>query len=64
MPDGKKAGVRCVQLTEGNACLIHGSAEYPDVCRGFKPCPETCGASFADALAYLSRLEAATRPDG
>ncbi len=61
-PGGKRAGARCLHLTEENACRIHGSAQYPAVCRNFKPGPETCGASFEDAMAALSRLEAATRP--
>ena len=63
MPGGKRAGERCVHLSDGNACRIHGSAEYPEVCRDFSPGPETCGASFAEAMAYLTQLEAATRPE-
>ncbi|HEX2642113.1 MAG TPA: YkgJ family cysteine cluster protein, partial [Thermoanaerobaculia bacterium] len=29
MPDGKPAGVRCVQLTADNLCLIFGLPERP-----------------------------------
>lgn len=62
MPDGKPAGVRCVQLTEDEACRLFGRPERPAVCRALRPSPSMCGASRAEALAGLTALEDATRP--
>jgi uncharacterized protein len=62
MPDGKPAGVRCVQLTDDNLCGLFGSAERPTVCVRLRPNPEMCGGSAEEALAYLERLERETRP--
>jgi Fe-S-cluster containining protein len=62
MPEGKPAGVRCVNLTEANACRIHGTADYPEFCRGLRPSQEMCGEKNEEAFAYLARLEALTRP--
>jgi uncharacterized protein len=62
MPDGKPAGVRCVQLTEENRCALFGKPERPEVCRRLQPCVEMCGHSRRDALTYLAWLERATVP--
>jgi Fe-S-cluster containining protein len=62
MPDGKPAGVRCVQLTDDGRCRIFGRPERPAVCGSLQPSPEMCGCSAAEALAWLTRLEAATKP--
>jgi hypothetical protein len=62
MPNGKPAGVRCVQLTAGNLCALFGRPERPAVCSGLHPLPEMCGASAAEALAYLDGLERLTMP--
>jgi hypothetical protein len=32
MPQGKPAGVRCIQLDEANRCRIFGRPERPAVC--------------------------------
>lgn len=63
MPEGKPAGVRCVQLSEDNRCLIFGSPERPEVCRRLKPEPEMCGENREQAIVYLETLERQTRPD-
>jgi uncharacterized protein len=63
MPEGKKAGVRCVNLLHDNTCKIHDLPEYPSVCRNLKPSPEMCGENEGHAFAYLSRLEELTKPD-
>ena len=60
MPNGKPAGVRCVQLDELNRCRIFGQPERPAVCAGLKPEPEMCGRDAADAMAFLAALERAT----
>jgi Fe-S-cluster containining protein len=62
MPDGKPAGVRCVQLDEANRCRIFGRPERPAVCGGLQPSPEMCGDTRVHALSYLARLDAATSP--
>jgi Fe-S-cluster containining protein len=62
MPQGKPAGVRCVQLDAANRCLIFGQPERPVVCGGLMPSAEMCGASAAAAMVWLTQLEAATRP--
>ncbi len=62
MPQGKPAGVRCIQLLEDNRCAIFGRPERPAVCGGLQPSPEMCGASQGEALAWLTRLEQATHP--
>lgn len=62
MPQGKPAGVRCVQLTEDNRCKLFGQPERPRVCSLLRPSEEMCGRSRQDALIYLTRLERATNP--
>ena len=62
MPDGKPAGVRCVQLTDDLRCLLFGKPERPEVCVRLRPGPEMCGDSREHALEFLSRLERATAP--
>lgn len=60
MPNGKPAGVRCVQLNEDNLCKLFGKAERPKVCHQFKPCIELCGNSNQQALANIIELESLT----
>ncbi len=62
MPQGKPAGVPCVQLTDDLRCAIFGQPERPACCAGLAPSAEMCGTSRADALAWLTRLETATAP--
>jgi hypothetical protein len=60
MPQGKPAGVRCVQLTEDNQCKLFGLPERPDVCVHLRPEPEMCGDSTEHALTYLTLMEEST----
>ena len=60
MPNGKPAGVRCIQLDEANRCRVFGQPERPAVCGGLQPEAEMCGQTREDALHYLTRLEALT----
>ncbi|PLZ01233.1 zinc/iron-chelating domain-containing protein [Burkholderia sp. WAC0059] len=62
MPNGKPAGERCVQLDGQMRCRIFGSPSRPACCSGLQPERDMCGDSRDDALAWLTRLEAATRP--
>ncbi|MCA0456240.1 MAG: YkgJ family cysteine cluster protein [Chloroflexi bacterium] len=63
MPNGKPAGVRCVQLTDDNLCKVFGMPERPAVCNRLRPSAEMCGTSTEEALIYLNELEILTRPD-
>jgi hypothetical protein len=62
MPEGKPAGVRCIQLTAGNLCQLFGDPRRPRVCAGLRPSPEMCGDSNEAAFVYLTALEERTRP--
>jgi hypothetical protein len=61
MPNGKPAGVRCVQLTDDNCCKLFGKPERPAVCVRLRPSEEMCGTSAEAALIYLTDLEERTR---
>lgn len=62
LPGGKPAGVTCPALDCRGLCTLYGDARRPAVCSSLKADPEMCGASREEALAYLERLEALTRP--
>ena len=62
MPNGKPAGVRCVQLDEHNLCLLFGDPRRPQVCEHFKAVEDVCGVSRLQALQRLTKLEAETSP--
>ena len=62
MPDGKPAGVRCVQLGADDRCLIFGKPERPALCGGLQPSAEMCGATREPARLWLGELERATAP--
>ncbi|MGQ7243831.1 YkgJ family cysteine cluster protein [Salinicola sp. V024] len=61
MAQGKPAGVRCVQLDDGNLCRLFGDPRRPEVCRRFDYDPELCLDSREQALAVLTEWEHATR---
>lgn len=63
MPDGKPAGMRCVQLDDNQACKLFGDPRRPAVCGQLQPHVEMCGHDRASALLWLTRLEDATRPE-
>lgn len=60
MPQGKPAGVRCVQLDERNLCRLFGSPQRPAVCSGFAAEPSVCGESAEQALQLIRWLEQST----
>jgi uncharacterized protein len=62
MPNGKPAGVRCVQLDEQNRCMIFGKPERPAFCGSLQPSEEMCGETREQAMIWLSNLEQATKP--
>lgn len=63
MPNGKPAGVRCIQLTDDNLCKLFGNPDRPAVCSSLSPSAEMCGQSNTEAMAYLVRLEDITSPN-
>lgn len=65
MPQGKPAGVPCVQLDEHLRCRIFGQPERPAVCGQLMPSLEMCGHGNdggRHARHYLMELERLTRP--
>lgn len=62
MPQGKPAGVPCVQLDEHLRCRLFGRPERPAFCASLRPSPDMCGSGRDEALAILIRLEAETDP--
>jgi uncharacterized protein len=67
MPNGKPAGVRCIQLDHENRCMIFGKPERPTFCGSLQPSLEMCGDESLEnpreqAIDWLSQLEAATKP--
>lgn len=62
MPDGKPAGVRCIQLGADNRCAIFGKPERPAFCGGLQPSEDMCGDSREHAIRWLGDLERATAP--
>jgi uncharacterized protein len=62
MPDGKPAGVRCVQLDEEDRCKIFGQPERPAVCASLAPHEDMCGSSREQAMRWLGLLERSTAP--
>ncbi len=62
MPDGKPAGVPCIQLDPDLRCRLFGRPERPAFCGGLQPSPDMCGDSRAHAMRWLTDLEVATRP--
>jgi hypothetical protein len=66
MPDGKPAGIRCVQLTAGNQCALFGDPRRPAVCASLRATVEMCGdnpdvnATRTFATLILAELEQQT----
>ncbi|GLQ50772.1 hypothetical protein GCM10010872_22210 [Dyella flava] len=61
MPNGKPAGMRCIQLTDDNRCAIFGDPRRPAVCASLRPEPAMCGSDREHAMRWLTQLEATTR---
>jgi uncharacterized protein len=57
MPNGKPAGVPCVQLTKDYKCKIFGQASRPQVCINFRPEEIVCGNNREEAFKILIDLE-------
>ena len=62
MPDGKPAGVPCVQLDEELRCKVFGKPVRPSFCGGLQPSAAMCGTSREEAMRWLSQVERETQP--
>ena len=62
MPDGKPAGVRCVQLLDDFRCAIFDQPERPSFCTSLQPSEEMCGETREYAMIWLGKLEQLTTP--
>ena len=62
MPNGKPAGIPCVQLLPDYRCALFGKPERPPFCSSLRPTENMCGTKREEALAYLAELELSTRP--
>lgn len=62
MPDGKPAGVPCVQLDEALRCKLFGKPQRPAFCASLRPEPAMCGTSRDEAMTLIQELEQASRP--
>ncbi|MBY6030380.1 YkgJ family cysteine cluster protein [Halomonas sp. DP8Y7-1] len=60
MPEGKPAGVRCVQLDSDHLCKLFGSPERPAVCARFDFDADLCGTHRDEALERITALEQMT----
>ena len=63
MPEGKKAGERCVHLSDSDRCGLFGDPRRPSWCIQFKAEPEFCGQSKEEAFQLLTWLNTASAPD-
>jgi Fe-S-cluster containining protein len=63
MPEGKPAGVPCVQLDADLRCRLFGDPRRPVVCASLAPSAGMCRDSAWAALRWLVRLERSTRPE-
>ncbi len=62
MPEGKPAGVPCVQLDEQLRCKIFGRPGRPAVCGSLVPSETMCGDSRTQAMRWLGWMEEQTAP--
>ncbi len=60
MPNGKPAGVRCIQLDDDLRCRLFGQPSRPAVCGSLQPSVDMCGQTREQAIMFLQRLEQLT----
>lgn len=68
MPNGKPAGVPCIQLLDDFKCAIFGKPERPAFCGSLQPSLEMCGSEHLEnqreyAMIWLAKLEIQTKPN-
>lgn len=57
MPEGKPAGIRCLNLTDDNQCQLFGLPERPEVCLKFQADIVICGLTNEEAFQNIRLLE-------
>lgn len=62
MPQGKPAGIPCVQLDENFHCKIFNHPSRPKVCAQFEAVDYVCGNERQDAISTLEDMETETLP--
>ena len=62
MPNGKPAGVRCIQLLDDFKCAIFDKPERPAFCGSLQPNLEMCSDTREHAMIWLANLEHLTTP--
>ncbi|MDP5056408.1 MAG: YkgJ family cysteine cluster protein [Marinomonas hwangdonensis] len=62
MPQGKPAGVPCIQLTETYQCALFNDPARPKVCSEFSAEEYVCGSTRQSAIDNLTLLESETVP--
>ncbi len=60
MPQGKRAGERCLNLTDDNLCQLFGLPERPAFCAAFQAEVSVCGESQSEAIRLMGWLEEVT----
>ena len=50
MPNGKPAGMRCIQLDAQTRCMIFGKPERPAFCASLQSSIEMCGETRLEAM--------------
>lgn len=60
MPNGKPAGVACVNLDQDYTCRLFGKPERPKLCESFQAEQSVCGDTSEQALHLITLLELAT----
>ncbi len=60
MPHGKKAGERCLNLSDDNLCMLFGLPERPLFCGVFQAEISVCGATQEEAIRLIGWLEGVT----
>jgi len=60
MNGGKKAGERCLHLTQDKRCKLFGKPERPKICGDFNAMEDCCGENFQEAMLLLETMERET----
>ena len=63
MPEGKPAGVACVQLDSAGLCQLFDQPSRPVVCLAFTASLDTCAESATQALRIINDWQRLTDPD-
>ena len=59
MPNGKKAGKRCIHLQD-SLCSLFGSTTRPQVCSSFQASEDICGSTYEESSQKIQWYERMT----